>query len=715
EHLVLRFTDSTYEELKKAGSAASGGCDAGLLKDSQNAMRHDQELKYNLDARILEDVLGPEPGGLFVAFVHGKRYNGKELYVIDPHGVHIGFPVAPEEVEFMTYDEDKYGSWAAFHFSTEYKNGAATGNQKNWRIAIEREQLDTVIEKNANLTGKATTSFLAVSNGVRVVPLNLFHTLRVQSVTGDNGQPLAFIQEDKNDDAQFSVILPKPLAAGEKYAITTSYGGKDAVLNEGGDNYYPIARVNWYPNSADCHFCNFANYEMTFHIPKGMKMAATGVPSENNEKEGTSRWSSATPQVVAGFNFGRFKMEEAKLTKPQYVVQSFANENPPDWVEGVQHAANGELPTLGSHMGEEGVALGSMSTTALNKKALAEAELAVELYSDYFGPAPFKQLEVTQHTADNYGQSWPGLVYLPITYFFDTTTRHSLINMIRNRCPKCVFHGDDPYGYFRVVAPHEVAHQWWGHTVTWDSYRDQWMSEGFAEASASIYLQAIYSKEPQRFAALWHDELEMLTQRNKDGFRPIDVGPVTMGYRLNNSRAGFDITRDLIYPKGAYILHMIRMMMHDNRTGDQRFKELMQDFVKTYAGKSATTEDFKAMVEKHMTREMDLEGNQKMDWFFNQYVYGTQLPTYNFDSSFDTGADGNVVFNFKVTQSNVKDDFHMLVPIYLELADGGMFFLGRARLTGNNSVEQKVPLKGLKAKPRRAVLNYYDDVLASPN
>ena len=54
---------------------------------------------------------------------------------------------------------------------------------------------------------------------------------------------------------------------------------------------------------------------------------------------------------------------------------------------------------------------------------------------------------------------------------------------------------------------------------------------------------------------------------------------------------------------------MIRMMMHDNRTGDQRFKETMQDFVKTYSGKTATTEDFKAAVEKHVTVEMDLEGN----------------------------------------------------------------------------------------------------------
>jgi aminopeptidase N len=175
------------------------------------------------------------------------------------------------------------------------------------------------------------------------------------------------------------------------------------------------------------------------------------------------------------------------------------------------------------------------------------------------------------------------------------------------------------------------------------------------------------------------------------------------------------LTRHLIYPKGAYILHMIRMMMWTRQTGDQRFKDMMQDFVKTYGGKSATTEDFKAMVEKHMTREMDMEGNQKMDWFFNEYVYGVQLPAYKLDYSFETGPDGDVVLSFKIAQSNVKDDFRMPVPIYLELADGDILFLGRAKLSGSNSIEQKVPLKGLKTKPRRAMISYYDDVLASPN
>ena len=57
-----------------------------------------------------------------------------------------------------------------------------------------------------------------------------------------------------------------------------------------------------------------------------------------------------------------------------------------------------------------------------------------------------------------------------------------------------------------------------------------------------------------------------------------------MGYRLNNSCTG-SIARELIYPKGAYILHMIRMMMWDRQNGDQNFKLLMKDFVTTYTGK----------------------------------------------------------------------------------------------------------------------------------
>lgn len=96
----------------------------------------------------------------------------------------------------------------------------------------------------------------------------------------------------------------------------------------------------------------------------------------------------------------------------------------------------------------------------------------------------------------------------------------------------------------------------------------------------------------------------------------------------------------------------------------------MRDFVNTYRGHAATTEDCKRAVEKHMAPEMDVEGDRKLDWFFNEYVYGTQIPTYKFDSSFESAPDGTIVLSVNIAQSNVDDKFRMLVPVYLVLDDG---------------------------------------------
>jgi hypothetical protein len=468
------------------------------------------------------------------------------------------------------------------------------------------------------------------------------------------------------------VILPAPLKKGQEYSIRTAYAGKDAVSSEGGGNYYPVARSNWYPNS---RLGDSATYDMSFRIPKGLNMVGTGM-KQKEVIEGdwaVSEWKSRGPQTVAGFNMGRFKVESKKLEGMDFEVTSYANLDIPDWLKPLEEQQ-------------------SVNTVGMMKKASAEAELSIRLYNDYFGPTQFKSIAMTQQTAGNYGQSWPELVYMPLTSFLDAGTRHTVM-------------GFDPTGYFKIVGPHEVAHQWWGHTVTWGSYRDQWMSEGFAEMSASLFIQVI-QKNNKEFISFWNDELQLMTEKNQYGFRAIDVGPVTMGYRLNNTKTGGSITRRLIYPKGGYILHMVRMMMWDPKNGDERFKQTMKDFVTTYTGKAASTEDFKATLEKHMFPGMDLEGNGKMDWFFNEYVYGTALPSYHLEQS----VDANNMLKFKITQSNVTPDFRMTVPLYVELQDGRVTRLGSVMMIGNSDMEQQVPLGNLKVK--RASLAYYNDVLA---
>ena len=236
------------------------------------------------------------------------------------------------------------------------------------------------------------------------------------------------------------------------------------------------------------------------------------------------------------------------------------------------------------------------------------------------------------------------------------------------------------------------------------------MSEGFAEFSASLFLEAFYKGEVEKF---WDDERKMLLEKDAEGFRAIDVGPVTLGYRLASTRAGFSIPRRLIYPKGAYILNMIRMLYWTNETGDASFKKMMHDFVQSYSGRAATTEDFKAAIEKYMQPSFNVAGDGKMDWFFDEYVYGTALPHYKFDYSFSEGSGGVMQLHVKLEQSGVDPSFRMLVPIYIELADGHPFRVGTAPLIGNSSFERDIALRGLSQKPKRAMINYFHDVLCT--
>ncbi|MGH9747731.1 MAG: M1 family metallopeptidase [Candidatus Acidiferrales bacterium] len=682
---IFRFSDGTESEVTKGGTAVEApipGRAGELLAENRTQLR--KHIKYNLDIRLLEEVLNDQANGFFAAFLKGKKYSNKEIFAVDPHGVPgglTGFSVEPEEVAFSTYEDNKYGVWAAFHLAEEYAKGRVSSAQRNNFVRIPHQKLDTTIDKNGFLVGTATTTVVSFANGLRVVPLRLYPSLRVQGVVDENQKPLGFIQEKKEEDSQFAVILPEKLSFGKRYTITVRYGGPDVVSNEGGGNYYPIARESWYPNTLQTD--NFATYDMTFRIPAGLTMVATGTASGDSTEgnQTVSKWMSDVPIFVAGFNFGRFKRDEAKLTDPIYTVEAFANTDTSNIVRMVQRP---------------GRPLGTMNTTAMLKKALGEEQLAIPLYTDYYGPTAFGRLAVTQQTAANYGQSWPSLVFLPITSFFDDATRAQL--------------GFTEHRFFEAVGPHEIAHQWWGHTVGWSSYRDQWMSEGFAEFSAALFLQTFYKNEVEKF---WDDERKMLTEKDKEGFRAIDVGPVTLGYRLASTRAGFSVPRRLIYPKGAYILNMIRMLMWNNDTKDERFKGMMRAFVQTYSGRAATTEDFKSVLENYVDSSFNLTGDGKMDWFFDEYVYGTAFPRYTFDYSFSNSTDGLIRMHVKVEQSDVGPTFRMLVPVYIELPDGRPYRVGAVALVGNGTAEQDIALRGLSQTPKRAMINSFHDVLCA--
>jgi hypothetical protein len=441
------------------------------------------------------------------------------------------------------------------------------------------------------------------------------------------------------------------------------------------------ARDSWYP-SGEGQLGDFANFHMTFHVPKQLQVVATGKRVSLTPEGGLTKavWETDAPIAVAGFNLGGFKSSGVK-TPQGFAVDAYADEGLPDMYAGLA-----ELGTVGN-----------LTTVTALKSEVSQGSAAIQIYSDYFGKLPYDHVALTEQTACNYGQSWPMLVYLPICGFWDQTIQHQL--------------GLRPEdSYWKVVTPHEVAHQWWGQMVGFNSYRDQWMSEGFAQFSAGVFLMKT-SPNMDGYRSFWKEQQKNLLQKNAEGKRPIDVGALTMGGRVANEKTG-DVYQALIYSKGAYVLHMLEMMEWTPQAQEAAFKHSMQQFVTDYSGKAATTEDWKASMEKTMPKSMDLRGDGKLDWFFDEYVYGTELPHYALTANFSVGADGVTTCHMNLAQSNVSKSFVMPVPLYLQMQNGATVRIANVVMHGSDSLEHTFALGKLPSPAKSLLLNYNADVLS---
>lgn len=672
---VFAFTDGTAAELKRGvvGPASATGAAVARVTEMRDVFRN--ELKYNLEARILEDILSDKPGAFFLAEMKGAAFSKRLIFEVDPHGA-IG--AAPEEVALLTSNADGYDIALGLPATTLPKS------EVHDAFSVSQQTIDSDIAKNGRLTATTVTAITARENNLRVLPFMLAPTLRVSGVWGPAGEALDFIQEDETKDADLAVVLKKPLAADETIQITTSYSGKDAVLDEGNGNYFLSARDDWYPNMRGA-LGNYAFYTMTFHTPKNVEVVATGneISARDEDKQRVSVWQSLMPIPVAGFNLGEFKNNLSEKNKGLQVTSY----------------ANVQLADIYKPLVSSGV-LGTLSTTRMLTSATSEGDAAIQIYTDFFGPLPYDHVALTQQTACNYGQSWPMLVYLPICYFWDSTVLHNIGVL------------DQDPTYWQVVTPHEVAHQWWGQTVGFKSYRDQWMSEGFANFSASLFLKYTH-KDTKEYRDFWRLMQKRLLEKNQNGLRPVDVGPVTMGARLNSSKTGDTVYQNLVYNKGAYILHSLEMLYWSRQYGEEPFKKAMHDLVTSYRNRPATTEDFKAVMERNMPQWIDIDGNHRLDWFFNAYVYGTAVPRYNVTYEFYKNGD-DTMLHFKLTQAEVSDDFKMIVPLYIDLGNDQIAFMGRAMLHGSMTEEHTINLGKLPTMPKRVLVNYNYDLLSEP-
>jgi len=204
----------------------------------------------------------------------------------------------------------------------------------------------------------------------------------------------------------------------------------------------------------------------------------------------------------------------------------------------------------------------------------------------------------------------------------------------------------------------------------------------------------------------WDRLQRRILEKNNFGIAPNDAGPLWMGLRLISPRTE-NAYQNVVYPKGAYVLQMLRSMMYSPDDHDKAFIAMMHDFVERQKDKPASTESFKAVAEKHMSKIMDIAGNGKLDWFFNEWVYGTQVPRYHFEYQVSAADAGKTKLHLRITQSDVDEHFVMLVPIFADFGKG-MSRIGQVAIAGNSTRNADVLLP---EKPKKVALNAYKEIL----
>lgn len=714
---VFFFSDDSWDQLNKLMKISPGGDAEAAGRALQATQKKYRETlngwwenqsrgsftMLNLSARLLADLTDATSKGLFLADIKSEHHD-ELFYQVSWNRDRIVLPgfADDEEVMLIHWKPNQYFEWwSGFHLTSEY---AANPHPEHRKLLAHTsdETIDADVTNGNRLSATAELHFQVPDAQVRVLPLVLEGVLRISGITDGSGNKVSFIQEARNLDSDTWVIMPESTAPGRSYALKVAYDEDSTrdqriIYQQGSGLYYVTARESWYPSLGA--FDDRTYFVLNFTSPAKFTFVATGRPTGDPERQGknlVTHWESEIPYSVVGFNYGDFVTKSKADANLR--VAAYTGKEPPDVLKDIQTSAdlagmetggNGGLGGTNGNVGARaGLLTGGFNTASQAQGAADVSFGAFRLYERFFGPLPFKTISVTEQPVFGYGQSWPTLVYLPWDSLLDSTTRNGL----------GLQSSAEGREFYNVVAVHEMSHQWWGHLVGWKSYRDQWMSEGFADFSAALYMQATDLK---KFREFWDLRRRHLLQKDTVGNRPVDVGPISLNYQTSSYMEPRESTY-LIYEKGAYVLEMLRTLMEDSRAQnpDARFIATMQDFVSTYSGKNASTDDFRQIVARHM--------NDPMDWFFNEWVYGTEVPTYQFRYEMKDAGGGKTLLHLTLDQSGVSDAFFMKVPVYIWI-QGNPHRLGLLSVKGPTTATADIPLP---FRPERVTLDEYHTILA---
>ncbi len=374
-------------------------------------------------------------------------------------------------------------------------------------------------------------------NGVDAAYTRDFHELRIMPVT--------------------------PLVEGDAFTVAVTYSGipgDDApggasAFAEGWVNYgegvfvasEPSGAARWFPSND--HPLDKATFTFRIRVPEPYVVAANGLLQETIDEgdETTYVWHTASPMAtyLATVNIGQFQRHD---------------QDGPDGLPMRNY--------FPSRLANRGASV------------FAEQPDMLEFFSDTFGPYPFEAYGVVVADTD-------------LSFALETQTMSLFGNGILG-----------PFSLgtsSEAVIAHELAHQWFGNSVTLGRWQDIWLNEGFA-----TYAQALWIEQDRGAAAMDDYLRDIYALLASDAFSL--QGVVAPGKPSRNQ-----LFHNSVYLRGAWTLHALRL-----NVGDETFLEILRTYYERFAYGNVTTADFIAVAE-------EVSGENLSD-LFDAWLYADRVP-----------------------------------------------------------------------------------------
>ncbi len=628
---VLCFTDDTYQTIQSNTTPA----DVTLSPEAQRLATnfHSQMLKEsgaNIAGRLSVSLLNNESPGVFIA-QFDKGHRGKFNFVLDPQSripTTVFRLTAGEKGVIFRYNEFVYRNelWMAFYSLQDYAIGIVPYSDVFDQVAVHRHDIDfdlsdpgkwlkytdrmdiEVLQDNLNVIQFAINEDLGVANDVR-----LHDSMRLKFVNGEDGRPLDFIQEDW--DCTLTIFLPKPAMRGQKFAIALRLEGKQVYTGA----TYSICMMplsdSWYPRHG---FYQRSSYRLVINHKKSQTTVAAGKFNGDrpSARKGliASEWdiNVPIPDIAYGIGLYRnykkpFKGEETKVPFDYYWAVSPNGRSMAPNHDFIAAEMSNDIQYLSAQLGD------------------FPYDILHGVYVCNLAP----RADVGAVTALSTNRSIATMLFLPasaIDFRFSWGASAARLAFIA----------------------HGVARQWFGSDISIHSYRDEWLNEGFTK-----YFGMLYMGQRDKVHSLV-DEIDTMhfflraAPVIQNGLGPgvvANIGPMILGHRLNTLQTlnGF---QQVVVNKAALVIRMLHFLFTNPETGDDKaFFDMMKDFVQRFQGKEASTEDFLAVANEHfpateIAKKYDLAD---LGWFFRQWVYSAELPSYRLEYHLEPQSDGSAI------------------------------------------------------------------------